>query len=88
MIYNNAYRKIAGERRLMALDTSAAAIFPEVWDWKRQFSKLDCVEKLFIIATNRSLFNRVERSKILYLDLFCRPVYDADGHVGDVMCTT
>lgn len=87
MIYNDAYREIAGERHPMALGTPVAAAFPEVWDWNRPILEAGLRGETVSHRDQPIVFNRAHGPVTLYLDLFYTPVYDVDGHVGGVMCT-
>lgn len=87
MIYNDAYREIAGERHPMALGTPVAAAFPEVWDWNRPILEAGLRGETVSHHDQPIVFNRAHGPETLYLDLFYTPVYDADGDVGGVMCT-
>ncbi len=87
MIYNDAYREIAGDRHPMALGTPVAAAFPEVWDWNRAIIETVTRGETVSHHDQPIVFNRAKGPETLYLDLFYTPVYDADGAVGGVMCT-
>ncbi len=87
MIYNDAYRDIAGDRHPMALGTPVAAAFPEVWDWNRPILETAMRGERVSHHDRPIVFHRADGPETLYLDLFYTPVYDADGTVGGVMCT-
>jgi PAS domain S-box-containing protein len=87
MIYNDAYRQIAGERHPMALGTPVAAAFPEVWEWNRPILERAMRGETVSHHDRPIVFNRANGPETLYLDLFYTPVYDTDGTVGGVMCT-
>lgn len=87
MIYNDAYRDIAGDRHPMALGTPVAAAFPEVWEWNRPILETAMLGNVVSHRDQPIVFNRVHGPTTLFLDLFYTPVYGAGGHVGGVMCT-
>jgi PAS domain S-box-containing protein len=87
MLYNDAYREIAGERHPMALGTPVAQAFPEVWDWNRPILEAGLRGDTTFHRDQPIAFQRSGGPQTMYLDLFYTPVYDVDGSVGGVMCT-
>ncbi|MBZ5759469.1 MULTISPECIES: hybrid sensor histidine kinase/response regulator [Rhizobium] len=87
MLYNDAYREIAGERHPSAFGTPVAVAFPEVWDWNRSILEAGLRGEIVTHRDQPIVFNRPDGPQTMFLDLFYTPVYDADGHVGGVMCT-
>ncbi|RYE34649.1 MAG: response regulator [Hyphomicrobiales bacterium] len=87
MLYNDAYRTIAGDRHPAALGSPVATAFPEVWDWNRPILEAGLRGETISHRDQPILFDRPDGPTTLYLDLFYTPVYEADGRVGGVMCT-
>jgi len=87
MLYNDAYREIAGERHPMALGTPVATAFPEVWDWNQAILQVGLNGKTVVHRDQPIVFQRPDGPQTMMLDLFYTPVYDANGSVGGVMCT-
>ncbi len=87
MLYNDAYRTIAGERHPSALGSPVATAFPEVWDWNRPILEAGLRGETISYRDQPIEFDRPDGRTTLYLDLFYTPVYEADGGVGGVMCT-
>jgi len=87
MLYNDAYREIAGERHPMALGAPVATAFPEVWDWNRPILQAGFNGKTIVHRDQPIVFQRPDGPETMFLDLFYTPVYDANGSVGGVMCT-
>lgn len=87
MLYNDAYRAIAGERHPAALGSPVATAFPDVWDWNRPILEAGLRGETISYRDQPIVFDRADGPTTLYLDLFYTPVYEAGGHVGGVMCT-
>jgi PAS domain S-box-containing protein len=87
MLYNDAYREIAGERHPMSLGAPVATAFPEVWDWNRPILQAGFSGETIVHRDQPIVFQRPNGPQTMFLDLFYTPVYDADGSVGGVMCT-
>ena len=87
MLYNDAYRAIAGDRHPAAMGSPVATAFPEVWDWNRPILKAGLLGETVSYRDQPIVFQRADGPATLFLDLFYTPVYEADGRVGGVMCT-
>ena len=87
MLYNDAYRQIAGHRHPTALGNSVATMFPEVWDWNRTVLEAGFRGEVVSHRDQPIVFQRPNGPDTMFLDLFYTPVYEADGRVGGVMCT-
>ena len=87
MLYNDAYRVIAGERHPMAFGSPVAAAFPEVWAWNQPILEAGLRGELSSFRNQPIAFDRAGDQQTLILDLFYTPVCDANGDVGGVMCT-
>jgi PAS domain S-box-containing protein len=87
MLYNDAYREIAGERHPSALGTPVARAFPEVWDWNRPILEAGLNGETVFHRDQPIVFQRPDGPQTMMLDLFYTPVYEANGTVGGVMCT-
>ncbi|WP_083197002.1 response regulator [Rhizobium sp. AC27/96] len=87
MLYNDAYREIAGERHPMALGVPVARAFPEVWDWNRPILEAGLRGDTVFHRDQPIVLQRPDGPQTMFLDLFYTPVYDGDGSVGGVMCT-
>ncbi|KQT31430.1 two-component system sensor histidine kinase/response regulator [Sphingomonas sp. Leaf412] len=87
MLYNDAYRAIAGANHPRALGGTVRDIFPELWGWNRDV--LDAGFRGQTLHFHDQVL-RMERDgamRDIVFDLFYTPVYDADGTVGGVLCT-
>ena len=87
LLYNDAYREIAGERHPMALGAPVATAFPEVWDWNRPILLAGFNGETTSYRDQPIVLQRPGGPQTMFLDLFYTPVYDTDGNVGGVMCT-
>jgi PAS domain S-box-containing protein len=87
MLYNDAYRAIAGDRHPAALGNPVATMFPEVWDWNRAILAAGFRGEAVSHHDQPITFHRATGQETLDLDLFYTPVYAATGQVGGVMCT-
>jgi putative addiction module CopG family antidote len=87
MLYNDAYRAIAGDRHPAALGSPVATMFPEVWDWNRGILAAGLRGEAVSHHDQPITFHRPGGQETLDLDLFYTPVYAATGQVGGVMCT-
>ncbi|MGV1760490.1 PAS domain-containing protein [Rhizobium sp. A22-96] len=87
MLYNDAYKEIAGERHPMAIGAPVASAFPEVWDWNCPILEAGLKGDTVFHRDQPIVLQRADGPQTLFLDLFYTPVYDADGSVGGVMCT-
>ena len=87
MLYNDAYRQIAGHRHPTALGNPVATMFPEVWDWNRTVLEAGFRGEVVSHRDQPIIFQRPNGPDTMFLDLFYTPVYEVDGRVGGVMCT-
>ncbi|WP_421591318.1 PAS domain-containing protein [Shinella sp. M27] len=87
MLYNDAYREIAGDRHPMAMGSPVAIAFPDVWDWNRPILETGLKGETTFHRDQPIVFERPDGPQTMFLDLFYTPVYDAGGDVGGVMCT-
>ena len=87
MLYNDAYRQIAGHRHPTALGNPVATMFPEVWDWNRAVLEAGFRGEVVSHRDQPIVLQRPDGPDAMALDLFYTPVYEANGRVGGVMCT-
>ncbi|KTT74776.1 chemotaxis protein CheY [Sphingomonas endophytica] len=87
MLYNDAYREIAGAHHPFALGKSAAVVFPEIWDWNRSILERGFAGEVVSYRDQPLTLMRDGRPAELFFDLFYTPVFEADGSVGGVLCT-
>lgn len=87
MLYNDAYRAIAGDRHPAAFGSPVATAFPEVWDWNRPILEAALRGETISHRDQPIVFERPDGPATLFLDLFYTPVYETGGRVGGVMCT-
>ncbi|MEG3177461.1 PAS domain-containing protein [Sphingomonas sp. RB3P16] len=87
MLYNDAYRTIAGDRHPAALGSPVATAFPDVWHWNKPILEAGFRGEIASHRNQPIVFDRPEGRETLTLDLFYTPVYDARAQVGGVMCT-
>jgi putative addiction module CopG family antidote len=87
MLYNDAYREIAGAHHPAAMGESAATVFPEIWDWNRTILERGFAGEVVSYRDQPLTLIRDGRPTDLYLDLFYTPVFEGDGLVGGVLCT-
>jgi len=87
MIYNDAYKAIAGGKHPAALGGTVPAMWPEIWDWNRDvLAAVFRGERPFYQDQTLVLeADGTPQAKVF--DLFYTPVYEADGRVGGVLCT-
>jgi PAS domain S-box-containing protein len=87
MLYNDSYSPIAGDRHPVALGSTVAGTFPELWDWNRAILQAGFKGEIVSHSAQPITFHRPGGPETLILDLFYTPVYDDRGRVGGVMCT-
>ncbi|WP_242097111.1 PAS domain-containing protein [Sphingomonas sp. CROZ-RG-20F-R02-07] len=87
MLYNDAYRAIAGDRHPEAFGRPVHIAFPEVWDWNRKVLAAARGGEVVAHRDQPILFHRPDGPETLVLDLFYTPVYGAMGQVEGVLCT-
>ncbi|MGE7205697.1 PAS domain-containing protein [Sphingomonas sp. NPDC019816] len=87
MVYNDAYRAIAGARHPAAFGGTVPDIWPEIWDWNRTilehgFAGKDSAYEDQVLTVTRDGV----REEVVF-DLYYTPIYCDRGEVGGVMCT-
>jgi PAS domain S-box-containing protein len=87
MLYNDAYRAIAGEHHPAAMGQSAATVFPEIWEWNRAILERGFAGEIVSYRDQSLTLLRDGVPAPLVFDLYYTPVYDGDGAVGGVLCT-
>ncbi len=87
MLYNDAYREIAGAKHPAALGGKVAEIWAEIWDWNRQMLEAGFRGELRSYRDQPMVLVRDGEAREFIFDLFYTPVYEADGTIGGVMCT-
>jgi PAS domain S-box-containing protein len=87
MIYNDAYSVIAGGNHPRALGGTTAAVWPEIWDWNRAILERGFAGETVDYRDQPMTLLRGGAAEELFFDLFYTPVYEAEGHVGGVLCT-
>jgi PAS domain S-box-containing protein len=87
MIYNDAYRSIAGPRHPEAFGGLVPQVWPEIWDWNRDVLNR-CFRGEDIAYRDQTLIvTRAGVEEEVVFDLYYTPVYLECGKVGGVMCT-
>jgi len=87
MLYNDAYRDIAGGKHPEALGGTVPGMWPEIWDWNRAVLEAGFRGETLSYLDQRLTLVRDGQAKEEVFDLFYTPVYDEDGAVGGVLCT-
>ncbi|WP_310103850.1 type II toxin-antitoxin system ParD family antitoxin [Sphingomonas sp. BE138] len=87
MLYNDAYREIAGTRHPAAMGRTAATIFPEIRDWNQAVIDRGMNGEVVSYRDQPMTLVRDGQPVQLYFDLFYTPVFEGDGSVGGVLCT-
>ena len=87
LLYNDAYREIAGARHPEAMGCTAAAVFPEIADWNAAIIARGLSGEVVSFRDQPLTLNRDGRATELFFDLFYTPVAETDGSVGGVLCT-
>ncbi len=87
LLYNDSYRAIVGAHHPAALGKTAAAVFPEIWDWNRAVLDRGFAGEVVSYRDQPLTLIRDGEPAKHYLDLFYTPVFEADGSVGGVLCT-
>lgn len=87
MIYNDAYREIAGANHPRALGGTVPDIFPEIWDWNQTVLAAGFRGETSSFRDQVLTLERGGSPADIVFDLFYTPVYQADGSVGGVLCT-
>lgn len=87
LLYNDAYREIAGAHHPHAIGQTAAAVFPEIADWNRAILQRGFAGEVVSYRDQPLALIRDGVATELFFDLFYTPVYETDGAVGGVLCT-
>jgi len=87
MLYNDAYRDIAGAKHPQALGGTVPGMWPEIWDWNRAVLEAGFRGETLSYLDQALVLVRGGEPKEEVMDLFYTPVYDENGEVGGVLCT-
>lgn len=87
MIYNDAYRSIAGPRHPQAFGGRVAQVWPEIWDWNRDILERGYRGEDIAFRDQTLIVTRAGAAEEVVFDLYYTPVYLECGKVGGVMCT-
>ncbi|MFC3123740.1 PAS domain-containing protein [Pseudoroseomonas globiformis] len=87
MLYNDAYREIAGGYHPRAMGGTVPGIWPEIWEWNRVILERGFRGEVISYRDQPMTLRRHGRPEEVMFDLFYTPVYEADGCIGGVMCT-
>ncbi len=87
MIYNDAYRAIAGARHPAAFGGLVADVWPEIWDWNRDILERGFRGEEIAYRDQKMIVTRAGVQEEVVFDLYYTPVYFNEGDVGGVMCT-
>ena len=87
MLYNDAYREIAGGNHPAALGGRVPDIWPEIWDWNRAVLEAGFRGEVQGFRDQRMTLHRNGRVEEVVLDLFYTPIYNETAQVAGVLCT-
>ena len=87
MIYNDAYRSIAGPRHPEAFGGLVPDVWPEIWDWNRNILDRGFRGEDIAYRDQALIVTRAGIEEEVVFDLYYTPVYLECGKVGGVMCT-
>ena len=87
MIYNDAYRSIAGPRHPAAFGGLVPEIWPEIWDWNRAILERGFAGEDSAYRDQPLIVTRAGVQEKVVFDLYYTPIYLDRGDVGGVMCT-
>ncbi len=87
MIYNDAYRSIAGPRHPDAFGGLVRQVWPEIWDWNRAVLERGFRGDDIAYRDQKLIVTRAGAEEEVVFDLYYTPVYLECGRVGGVMCT-
>lgn len=87
MIYNDAYREVAGTNHPRAMGGTVPGIWPEIWQWNRAVLEAGFRGETLSYRDQVLTLNRGGAAAEIVFDLFYTPVFQADGSVGGVLCT-
>ncbi|WP_343525140.1 PAS domain-containing protein [Sphingomonas sp.] len=87
MIYNDAYRAIAGPRHPAAFGGLVPEVWPEIWDFNRDILARGFAGEDFAFHDRPLVLTRAGRQENVVFDLYYTPIYLEQGQVGGVMCT-
>lgn len=87
MLYNDAYREIAGSYHPRALGGKVPEVWPEIWDWNRKV--IDAAQRGQVQSFRdqaMTLYRNGTPEEVIF-DLFYTPIYSEAGSVDGVLCT-
>ncbi|MCQ8242054.1 PAS domain-containing protein [Rhizosaccharibacter radicis] len=87
MLYNDAYRAIAGGNHPQALGGTVQAVWPEIWDFNRDALERGFRGEVMFFRDRPLTLLRNGLPEEVFFDLFFTPIHEDDGHIGGVMCT-
>ncbi|WP_337270803.1 hybrid sensor histidine kinase/response regulator [Oryzifoliimicrobium ureilyticus] len=87
LIYNDAYREIAGDKHPAALGSGVMDVWPEIWDWNKEMIACGLRGELRSFHDQSMTLIRGGKPHTFTFDLFYTPVYETDGKINGVMCT-
>jgi PAS domain S-box-containing protein len=87
MLYNDAYREIAGANHPRALGGLTREVWPEIWDWNRAIIAAAQRGETLSYRDQPMTLMRGGVAEDVVFDLFYTPVYDDAGTVAGVLCT-
>ncbi len=87
MLYNDAYRSVAGPRHPSAFGGLVEQIWPEIWDWNRDILERGFRGEDIAFRDQKLIVTRAGVEEEVVFDLYYTPVYLERGDVGGVMCT-
>ncbi|HYD46492.1 MAG TPA: PAS domain S-box protein, partial [Phenylobacterium sp.] len=87
MLYNDAYRTIAGDKHPAALGGTVPGVWPEIWDWNRPILERGLAGESMAFREQPLKIDRGKGLEDAWFDLFYTPVRDESGAVRGVLCT-
>ncbi len=87
MIYNDAYRGIAGPRHPAAFGGLVPEVWPEIWDWNKAVLDRGLTGEEIAYRDQSLTVTRAGVQENVVFDLYYTPIYCDRGSVGGVMCT-
>lgn len=83
MIYNDGYVEVAATTIHARARATSHGIWPEIWDWNRQDSRMTFAARSVLPRPDDGLLHRHGVPEEVF-DLFYTPIYDDDGKVEQV----